>query len=115
MRTLTVIEKPPEDDRLKPRRLPEWLRRPLPTGNENFFTQSLLTELGLADFQAGAEKRLRFAVLALPLISGRHCFLDRDARRTIFARFHLVANHRHFTIKVFSGNKRIKHSVGFKF
>lgn len=29
------------------RRLPAWLKRPLPVGNENFFTQSLLTELGL--------------------------------------------------------------------
>lgn len=29
------------------RRLPSWLKRPLPVGNENFFTQSLLTELGL--------------------------------------------------------------------
>ncbi len=47
MRTLTVVEKPPEDDRLKPRRLPEWLRRPLPTGNENFFTSSLVAELKL--------------------------------------------------------------------
>ena len=47
MRTLTVVEKPPDDDRLKPRRLPEWLRRPLPTGNENFFTSSLVAELKL--------------------------------------------------------------------
>jgi lipoic acid synthetase len=47
MRTLTVIEKPPADDRLKPRRLPEWLRRPLPTGNENFFTSGLIEELEL--------------------------------------------------------------------
>src|SRR6266576_3154220 len=29
------------------RRLPSWLKRPLPVGNENFFTQSLLDELGL--------------------------------------------------------------------
>ena len=29
------------------RRLPSWLKRPVPVGNENFFTQSLLTELGL--------------------------------------------------------------------
>jgi len=48
MRTLTVIEKPPQDDgKLKPRRLPEWLRRPLPTGNENFFTSGLIEELKL--------------------------------------------------------------------
>jgi lipoyl synthase len=30
-----------------PRRLPAWLRRPLPKGNENFFTHQLLRELGL--------------------------------------------------------------------
>src|SRR5436309_15932273 len=29
------------------RRLPSWLKRKLPLGNENFFTQSLLRELGL--------------------------------------------------------------------
>ena len=29
------------------RRLPDWLRKPLPEGNGNFFTQSLLDELGL--------------------------------------------------------------------
>jgi lipoyl synthase len=29
------------------RRLPAWLKRPLPAGNENFFTQSLLRELEL--------------------------------------------------------------------
>jgi lipoic acid synthetase len=29
------------------RRLPEWLKRPLPAGNENFFTQHLLDELRL--------------------------------------------------------------------
>ena len=43
MLTLPVIDSPPPS----PRRLPPWLKRPLPTGNENFFTQSLLTELGL--------------------------------------------------------------------
>lgn len=52
MRTLTVIETPSQkpaqpDDRLKPRRLPEWLRRPLPVGNENFFTSGLIEELKL--------------------------------------------------------------------
>jgi lipoic acid synthetase len=30
-----------------PRRLPAWLKRPLPKGNENFFTHSLLRELKL--------------------------------------------------------------------
>jgi lipoyl synthase len=29
------------------RRLPDWLRKPLPEGNGNFYTQSLLDELGL--------------------------------------------------------------------
>ena len=29
------------------RRLPAWLKRPLPVGNENFFTHNLLRELGL--------------------------------------------------------------------
>jgi lipoic acid synthetase len=29
------------------RRLPPWLKRPLPVGNENFFTQHLIDELGL--------------------------------------------------------------------
>jgi lipoic acid synthetase len=29
------------------RRLPDWLKRPLPTGNENFFTHNLLRELNL--------------------------------------------------------------------
>ncbi|MBX9679343.1 MAG: lipoyl synthase [Gemmataceae bacterium] len=29
------------------RRLPSWLKRPLPVGNENFFTQNLLSELKL--------------------------------------------------------------------
>jgi lipoic acid synthetase len=31
----------------RPRRLPEWLKRPLPRGNGNFFTQELLRELEL--------------------------------------------------------------------
>src|SRR5579862_5343601 len=30
-----------------PRRLPAWLKRPLPVGNENFFTNNLLRELKL--------------------------------------------------------------------
>lgn len=29
------------------RRLPSWLKRPLPSGNENFFTHNLVRELGL--------------------------------------------------------------------
>ena len=37
----TVEPKPPQ------RRLPDWLRKPLPEGNGNFFTQSLLDELRL--------------------------------------------------------------------
>ncbi len=41
MQTLPLIADPPA------RRLPPWLKRPLPVGNENFFTQSLLDELGL--------------------------------------------------------------------
>jgi lipoic acid synthetase len=31
----------------KPRRLPAWLKRPLPRGNENFYTHNLLRELNL--------------------------------------------------------------------
>jgi lipoic acid synthetase len=37
----TVEAKPPQ------RRLPDWLRKPLPEGNGDFYTQSLLDELGL--------------------------------------------------------------------
>lgn len=45
MRTLTVVERP---ERASPgRRLPEWLKRPLPFGNENFYTESLLRDLKL--------------------------------------------------------------------
>ncbi|MGL4419673.1 MAG: lipoyl synthase [Gemmataceae bacterium] len=40
MRSLTVVESPA-------RRLPDWLKRPLPTGNENFFTHNLLRDLRL--------------------------------------------------------------------
>ena len=42
MRSLPVFEAAPA-----PRRLPSWLKRPLPRGNENFFTQNLLRELRL--------------------------------------------------------------------
>src|SRR5262245_33891589 len=43
MRSLTVVADPPASAR----RLPDWLKRPLPRGNENFFTHHLLEELGL--------------------------------------------------------------------
>jgi lipoic acid synthetase len=36
-----------EERAIRPRRLPEWLRRPLPRGNGNFFTHDLLRELQL--------------------------------------------------------------------
>lgn len=43
MRSLTVLADLPAPTR----RLPDWLKRPLPRGNENFFTHHLLDELGL--------------------------------------------------------------------
>src|SRR5947209_15471477 len=44
--SLPVLASPPPAD--PPRgRLPAWLKRPLPVGNENFFTQGLLRELRL--------------------------------------------------------------------
>ncbi len=43
MRSLNVLADPPAPSR----RLPDWLKRPLPRGNENFFTHHLLEELGL--------------------------------------------------------------------
>ncbi|MSQ94156.1 MAG: lipoyl synthase [Gemmataceae bacterium] len=45
MQALTVValDAPPPS----PRRLPAWLKRPLPVGNENFYTNNLLKELGL--------------------------------------------------------------------
>ena len=43
MQTLPVIDAEPTP----PRRLPAWLKRPLPVGNENFFTNNLLRELKL--------------------------------------------------------------------
>jgi lipoic acid synthetase len=43
MLALPLLAEPPPPAR----RLPAWLKRPLPVGNENFFTQSLLDELGL--------------------------------------------------------------------
>lgn len=42
MRTLTVVDRPPVG-----RRLPDWLKRPLPVGNENSYTESLLRDLKL--------------------------------------------------------------------
>src|SRR5687767_12009079 len=44
MHSLPVIDGSIEPS---PRRLPAWLKRPLPRGNENFFTHHLLRELGL--------------------------------------------------------------------
>ena len=46
MLSLTVLDAPPEPKET-PRRLPTWLKRELPRGNENFFTQHLLKELKL--------------------------------------------------------------------
>lgn len=41
MRALPVLSEPPQ------RRLPDWLKKPLPRGNEDFFTHRLLDELRL--------------------------------------------------------------------
>src|SRR5262249_35776177 len=43
MRSLPLAADPP----VLARRLPEWLKKQLPRGNENFFTHSLLRELNL--------------------------------------------------------------------
>src|SRR5437763_15983001 len=43
MHTLPLVEAHPQTSR----RLPAWLKRPLPAGNENFFTHNLLRELRL--------------------------------------------------------------------
>jgi lipoyl synthase len=43
MQSLTIVE----DRSDTRRRLPRWLKRPLPAGNENFLTQNLLRELRL--------------------------------------------------------------------
>jgi lipoic acid synthetase len=40
-------DKGKRDSGQRHRRLPSWLKRPLPTGNENFFTHNLLRELSL--------------------------------------------------------------------
>src|SRR5712691_7948643 len=45
MRTLPLIAEFPAPS--PQRRLPDWLKRPLPRGNENFFTHHLLRELKL--------------------------------------------------------------------
>jgi lipoic acid synthetase len=50
MHSLTIVESvavPPADVRGPQRRLPPWLKRPLPAGNENFYTHNLLQELHL--------------------------------------------------------------------
>jgi lipoic acid synthetase len=51
MHSLPILEParmpPTHDSPARPRRLPEWLKRPLPRGNGNFFTQELLRELRL--------------------------------------------------------------------
>lgn len=45
MQTLPLIDAPAAAAPV--RRLPDWLKRPLPVGNENFFTNNLLRELKL--------------------------------------------------------------------
>src|SRR5271167_4825702 len=45
MHSLPVLAEPPAA--APPRRLPAWLKRHLPSGNENFFTHELLRELKL--------------------------------------------------------------------
>jgi len=48
MQSLPLLTEVPEVvEREKPRRLPAWLKRTLPIGNENFFTQHLLDGLKL--------------------------------------------------------------------
>src|SRR5437588_3427048 len=42
MQSLPLVEPP-----VPSRRLPDWLKRPLPRGNENFYTHDLLRELRL--------------------------------------------------------------------
>src|SRR6516164_6282844 len=45
MQALPVVSR--ADPAAPARRLPDWLNRPLPVGNENFFTNNLLRELKL--------------------------------------------------------------------
>ncbi len=47
MRSLPVIDRPAGAAPDPRRRLPAWLKRPLPAGNGNFFTQTLLDDLHL--------------------------------------------------------------------
>ncbi|HEV3145701.1 MAG TPA: lipoyl synthase [Gemmataceae bacterium] len=44
MQSLPLVTEAPAESR---RRLPDWLKKPLPRGNENFFTQHLLRDLHL--------------------------------------------------------------------
>lgn len=45
--SLPLLDKPPAQAEEPPRRLPAWLKRKLPAGNGNFFTQSLIEDLKL--------------------------------------------------------------------
>ena len=45
--SLPLLDKPPSHAEEPPRRLPAWLKRKLPAGNGNFFTQSLIEDLKL--------------------------------------------------------------------
>ncbi len=45
--SLPLLDKPPTQVEEPPRRLPSWLKRKLPAGNGNFFTQSLIEDLKL--------------------------------------------------------------------
>ena len=45
--SLPLLDKPPAQAEEPPRRLPSWLKRKLPAGNGNFFTQSLIEDLKL--------------------------------------------------------------------
>ncbi len=45
--SLPLLDKPPAQVEEPPRRLPSWLKRKLPAGNGNFFTQSLIEDLKL--------------------------------------------------------------------
>jgi lipoic acid synthetase len=47
MISLPTVQNLPSSAATASRRLPEWLKRPLPAGNGNFFTQNLLDELRL--------------------------------------------------------------------
>src|SRR5215212_2758151 len=49
MQSLTILPEPPHPAAPEPARfrLPTWLKRTLPRGNENFFTDSLLRDLRL--------------------------------------------------------------------